>query len=117
MGMMYADTQEKAAKFLVQVLNELGGKVHYNYFYNDEPERARLCKGMEIDEDEADWICPEAVMDVAAATMEEQGYVKLHFPEGEVLSDGEPAYEIEMTEAGKAMLAAGKFPKFRNLDL
>jgi len=55
-------------------------------------------------------------MDVAARSLEDQGYVKINWLD-ETLADGELAYEIELLEQGKAMLSAGKRPRFRNLDL
>lgn len=118
MGMMYADNQEKAARYLVKVLEEKGGKVHYSEFYDATEETAlRLYAGMGIDEREGKWICAEGVMDVAAAEMETQGFVTLIWHEGETLADGEPAYSIELTVEGRKKLSVGKFPKFRNLDM
>lgn len=118
MGMMYAYNQEKAARYLVKVLEAKGGKVHYSEFYDATEETAlRLYAGMGIDEDEGEWICAESVMDVAAAQMEAQGFVSRIWHEGEELDDGEPAYSIELTGEGRKKLSVGKFPKFRNLDL
>ncbi len=118
MGMMYAGYQEKAARYLVKMLEEKGGKVHYSEFYDATEETAlRLYAGMGIDENEGDWIGAEGVMDEAAAAMEAQGFVRLIWHEGEELADGEPAYSIELTAQGRKNLSAGKFPKFRDLDL
>jgi hypothetical protein len=118
MGMMYAYNQEKAARYLVKVLEERGGKVHYSEFYDrTEASARRLYAGLGIDADEGEWICAEGVMDVAAAEMEAQGFVTRIWHEGEELADGEPAYSIELTAKGRKKLSVGKFPKFRDLDL
>jgi hypothetical protein len=118
MGMMTADSQEMAARYLVKVLAEKGGKVHYSEFYDGSEETAcRLYAGMGIDEDEGEWIGAAGVMDVAAAEMEAQGYVTLISHEGEKLADGEPAYSIELTAKGCMKLRASRFPKFRDLWL
>ncbi len=118
MGMMYAHSLEKVARYLVQVLEEKGGKVHYSEFYDGTEETAlRLYAGMGVDEREGDWIGAEGVMDEAAAEMKAQGYVRLIWHRGEELADGEPAYSIELTDRGRRKLAAGKFPKFRDLLL
>lgn len=118
MGMMYADSQEKAARYLVRMLEEKGGKVHYSEFYDGTEETAlRLYAGMGIDENEGEWIGAEGVMDEAAAAMEAQGFVKLDWHDGEELADGEPAYSIELTDKGRKDLSVGIFPKFQDLDL
>lgn len=118
MGMMSAACQEKAARYLVNVLEEKGGKVHYSEFYDGTVETTRrLNAGMGIDEGEGELAAAASAMDLAAAAMEAQGFVKLISHQGEKLVDGEPAYSIELTDKGRKKLAAGKFPKFRNLCL
>jgi hypothetical protein len=63
LGVMYADNQEKAARYLVKVLEAKGGKVHYSEFYDATDETAlRLYAGMGIDEAEGEWIGAEGVM-------------------------------------------------------
>jgi hypothetical protein len=110
MGMMYAYNQEKAARYLVKVLEAKGGKVHYSEFYDATEETAlRLYAGMGIDEDEGEWICAESVMDVATAQMEAQGFVSRIWHEGEELADGEPAYSIELTGRGGRSYRSGSF--------
>ena len=112
MGMMYAYNQEKAARYLVKVLEAKGGKVHYSEFYDGTEETGeRLCAGTGIIDG------AEHVMDDVAAEMEAQGYVRLIWHQGEELADGEPAYSIELTGKGCMMLKAGRFPKFRDLWL
>jgi hypothetical protein len=118
MGMMYAHNQEKAAAFLLKVLEEKGGRVDYSYFYDGSEETAqRLYAGMELEDGDGEWIGAEGVMDEAAAEMESQGFVRIVWLEGQKLADDEPAYAIELTEEGRKKIAAGKKPKFRNLDL
>lgn len=118
MGMMCGNDQAKAARYLVKVLEAKGGKVHYSEFYDATDETAlRLYAGMGIDKRKGEWIGAAGVMDVAAGVMEAQGFVRLIWHEGEKLADGEPAYSIELTEGGRKKLSAGKFPRFRNLDL
>jgi hypothetical protein len=112
MGMMSADSQEKAARYLVKVLEEKGGKVHYSEFYDGTEETGeRLCAGTGIIDG------AEHVMDDVAAEMEAQGFVRLIWHQGEELADGEPAYSIELTGKGCLMLKAGRLPKFRDLWL
>lgn len=116
--MMYAHNQEKAARYLVKVLEEQGGRVHYSHFYDGTDATAlRLYEGMGIDRDEGEWICAEHVMDQAAAAMAAQGFVEIAWLDGEELADGEPAYEITLTDEGRKKLAAGQWPRFRDLDL
>lgn len=118
MGMMYAHNLDRAASFLVRVLDECGGRVHYSHFYDATEETAlRLYAGMGLDADEGEWIGAEGVMDEAAATMAAQGFVRLVWLDGETLADGEPAYAIELTDEGRRKLAAGKRPAFRDLNL
>ncbi len=118
MGMMYAHHQEKAARYLVKVLEEQGGRVHYGYFYDGtEATALRLYEGMGIDRDQGEWIGAEGVMDEAAVAMKAQGFVEIAWLNGEKLADGEPAYEIVLTDEGRKMLAAGNWPRFRDLDL
>lgn len=118
MGMMYAEDQEKAAKYLVRTLLEKGGRVSFCHFYDGTDDTARsLHDGMGIDENEAEWMCAAAVMDEAAAAMEAQGFVEIVWLDGETLSDGEPAYEIVLTEDGRRKLGTGLWPTFRDLDL
>ena len=112
MGMMSAGSQEKAARYLVKVLEAKGGKVHYSEFYDGTEETGeRLCAATGIIDG------AEHVIDDVAAEMEEQGYVRLIWHQGEELADGEPAYSIELTGKGCMMLKAGRFPKFRDLWL
>lgn len=112
MGMMSAGSQEKAARYLVKVLEKKGGKVHYSEFYDGTEEtEERLSAGTGIIDG------AEHVMDDVAAEMEAQGYVRLIWHQGEELADGEPAYSIELTGKGCMMLKAGKFPAFRDLWL
>ena len=112
MGMMSAGSQEKAARYLVKVLEEKGGKVHYSEFYDGTDETGeRLYAGTGIIDG------AEHVMDDVAAEMEAQGFVRLIWHQGEELADGEPAYSIELTGKGCMMLKAGRFPKFRDLWL
>ncbi|MBX9578874.1 MAG: hypothetical protein K2X87_01075 [Gemmataceae bacterium] len=116
--MIYAEYQERAAKYLVRTLLERGGRVPFRQFYDGTDATARsLRDGMELDPDEAEWIGAEVVMDEAAAAMAAQGFVEMVWLDGETLSDGEPAYEIALTEAGRRMFGAGSWPVFRNLDL
>lgn len=119
MGMSYASEQEKAARHLVKILQEKGGRVHYSHFYDGTDETCRrLHEGMGIDiEEEGELDGAEAYMDEAAAAMADQGFVEIVWLDGEKLADGEPAYEIVLTDAGRKKLAAGKWPKLRDLDL
>lgn len=118
MGMIYAGNLEKAARYLVQVLNENDGRVHYAHFYDGSEETAlALYTGLGVGEGEGEWMGAEGVMDEAAAAMEAQGFVKRVWLDGEKLADGEPAYEIHLTDGGRMRLAAGEWPTFRNLDL
>jgi hypothetical protein len=116
MGMMYAHNIERAATYLLGIL-ALEGKVHYSRFYDgtDETKR-RLAEGMGMTFDDAEWCGAEGVMDEAAAALEQQGYVKRNWLD-EKLADGEPAYQIELLDRGREMLAAGTRPRFRDLDL
>ena len=112
MGMMSAASQEKAARYLVKVLEAKGGKVHYSEFYDGTEEtEERLCAGTGIIDG------AEHVIDDVAAEMEAQGYVRLIWHQGEELADDEPSYSIELTGKGCMMLKAGRFPKFRGLWL
>lgn len=118
MGMMYANNQERAARHLLRVLEELGGRVHYGHFYDGIDATAhRLYAGMGLDDKDGEWIGAEGVMDQTAAAMEEQGFVRLVWLQGETLADGEPAYAIELTEEGRRKLDAGERPTFRDLCL
>src|SRR5262245_56428859 len=115
---MYAHDQEKAARHPVKVLEEQGGRVHYGHFYDaTEATAQRLYGGMGIDRDEGEWIGAEGVMDEAAAAMAAQGFVEIAWLDGEELADGEPAYEIVLTDEGRKKLVAGAWPRFRDLDL
>lgn len=116
MGMMYAHNIEAAANYLLRILTD-ERKVHYSRFYDGSEETAcKLVEGMGMSRKDAEWCCPEAIMDEAAATLDAQGYVAINWL-SEVLADGEPAYEIELLENGKEMLAKGMRPVFRHLDL
>lgn len=112
MGMMSAHSQEKAARYLVKVLEAKGGKVHYSEFYDGtEKTEEHLCAGTGITDG------AEHVIDDVAAEMEAQGFVRLVWHKDEELADGEPAYSIELTDKGRKKLASGKFPRFRDLWL
>lgn len=118
MGMMYAGNLEKASRYLVHVLTEKGGRVHYAHFYDGSEETAlALYTGLGVDAEEGEWMGAEGVMDQAAGEMEAQGFVKLVWLPGEKLADDEPAYEIHLTDEGRRRLAAGEWPTFRDLDL
>lgn len=117
MGMSYAHDQERAARHLVNALKEHDGRIRYSHFYDGtEAATQRLYAGMGIDADEAEWMGAEVVMDEAAAAMEAQGFVELVWLDGEKLFDGEPAYEIVLTDQGRRKLEAGQWPKFVDLD-
>jgi hypothetical protein len=116
MGMMYARHIAKAADHLMQILLA-EARVPYSRFYDGTEETQRkLAEGMGMSPEDAEWYGAEGIMDEAAAALAAQGYVKLT-PLDEKLADDEPAYEIELLARGRAMLAAGKRPVFRDLDL
>src|SRR5690349_15330492 len=116
MGMMYAHHIEKAADHLMRLLLA-EARVPYSRFYDGTEEtHCRLAEGMGMSPEDAEWYGAEGIMDEAAAALATQGYVKITDLD-EKLADEEPAYEIELLEQGRVMLAAGKRPVFRDLDL
>jgi hypothetical protein len=116
MGMMYAHNIQKAADYLVRILLE-ETRVPYSRFYDGTEETLRkLAEGMGMSLEDAERYCAVANMDEAAAVLAAEGYVKITYLD-EKLKDGEPAYQIELLDQGRAMLASGKQPVFHDLDL
>ncbi len=116
MGMMYAHHIVMAADYLLRAL-EVEGRVPYSRFYDGtEATQRHLAEALGMSLADAEWYGAEGIMDEAAFGLAEQGYVRISWLDEE-LADGEPAYEIELLEAGRGMLAAGKRPVFRDLYL
>lgn len=117
MGAIHKDSLERAARYLIQVLNEHGGRVHFNYFYDaTEVPFLKLRRGIGATEEEGYWDCAELVLEVAAAELERQGYL-VRIDLDEELADGLPAYVIELTEPGRQKFASGQWPWFRHVEV
>src|SRR5262245_20627710 len=118
MPWMYASDQEKAAHFLVKVLEEQGGRVHFGYFYDGtEATALRVYEEMGLDNYQDEWMVATGMVADVAVEMQAQGFVAIIWTDGEKLADGEPAYEIKLTDEGRRRLAAGEWPKFKDLYL
>lgn len=113
---MYAHHIKKAANHLLEILLE-AGSVPYSVFYDETDETHReLAQDLGMSLKAFERAGGEALIDQAAASLADQGYVKITLLDEE-LPDGERDYEIELLEQGRAMLAAGKKPTFHDLDL
>jgi hypothetical protein len=113
---MYAGSIAKAASYLLGLLAAEGRVPYARFCDGTEASRRRLAEGMGLSPEKAEWYGAELVMNVAAAALEAQGYVRITWPD-EKLADEEPAYETELLPEGRAKVAAGERPRFYDLDL
>lgn len=76
--------------------------VRYSLFYDGtEDTSQKLAKAIGIADKDRDWYCAEHVIDLAVFELEEQAIVeKKELPTS--LPDGEPDYEIALTEQGRS---------------
>lgn len=112
MGWLDATQIEKAGAYLLSVLQR-ERRVAYSMFYDGSDERhQRLCEETRLD----DWYGPEGVVDEAAYQLEAMGFVTILKLDAE-LSDGEPDYQIELTDVGRTKLEGGFRPEFGSVDL
>lgn len=117
MGAIHKDSLEHAARYLVQVLNEHGGRVHLNCFYDGTEETfLRLRRGIGATEEEGYWGRAELVLAVAAGELVRRGYL-VCIELGEELADGLRAFAIELTDLGRQKLASGRLPRFRTVEV
>lgn len=119
MGWAYKHHTAAAGDYLLRLLI-VETTIHYSRFYDaTDATEAALLSGMghgpEGDADAAP-DCPAAYVDNAVGQLEEAGLVVTRRTGGK-LADGEPAYEIELTPAGREFAASGeKFPYY-DMDL
>jgi hypothetical protein len=124
MGMAYKHVIERAGVYLLRVL-AAENPIPYARFYDgtDATERALLVGmgyGGDVagDDEDADDRpdSPAAYMDWAVGQLAAAGIVATRDTGGE-LADGEPAYEIELTEQGRRFIATGGRFAFRDMEL
>jgi hypothetical protein len=97
---------EQAARHLLAVL-QTQGSILYSSFYDASQEpNARLCEGIGISVEDGEWYSAEALIDTAAAQLEQQGIVELDWLDARLVDD-EPDYRITLTDAGRSALQAG----------
>lgn len=106
MGLRHSELIEQAARHLLAVL-QTQGSVFYSSFYDGSEEaNARLCQGIGISIDDGEWYSAEALIDNAAAQLEQQGIVELMWLETRLV-DEEPDCRITLTDPGRSTLQAG----------
>jgi hypothetical protein len=107
MGYSYACNIERAGTHLLSLL-KIEGTVQYSRFYDGSEETAlALAKAMGFDEEEAEWNCPEHLMDLAAGELERAGIVVTgKLPDK--LTDGYTNYFIQLTTEGRKWLEGGE---------
>ncbi len=106
MGYRPGELIAQAARHLLSVLLE-NRSILYSHFYDGTEEtEARICEGIGISLEDGEWYSAEALIDNAAAQLEQQGIVELDWLETRLV-DGEPDYRITLTTAGQKALQAG----------
>lgn len=102
---------QRAGDHLLSLLRT-EGRIQYSRFYDGSAATARRLR--DICDCKSDVVSAELLMDMAAAQLEEQRYARLVTLPGK-LADDENDYAIELTEEGKALLEAGRRPRFRDV--
>lgn len=117
MGVVRKDSLEQAARYLIHVLNEHGGRVHFSYFYDGtKGTLMKLRRGIGATKNRGYWHCAELVLEVAAGVLERHGYL-VRIDLDEELADGTRAFALELTDLGRQKLAAGRWPRFRDVEV
>ncbi len=119
MGWAHKEDTGRAGSYLLAIL-AAEVKVPYSRFYDatDETE-SKLLAGMGYpDPEDPDHVpdSPASYMDHAVGQLEKAGIVATRLTGGK-LADEEPAYEIELTEKGRAFIATGKQFPYYDMDL
>jgi hypothetical protein len=117
-GYSYANEIEQAAKHLLELL-KAEGSVRYSRFYDGQDEtREALLRGMgygpALDGTaEEDYVpeCPEHLMDLAVAQLEQQHVLRTTDLE-DLLFDENNDYLIELTDEGRSRLERGDKLRF-----
>lgn len=65
----------------------------------------RICQGIGISVEDGEWYSAEALIDNAAAQLEQQGIVELTWLETRLVDD-EQDYRITLTDSGRSALQA-----------
>lgn len=106
MGLRPSELIEQAARYLLTVLLE-NRSILYSHFYDGTAEtEVRICQGIGISVEDGEWYSAEALIDNAAAQLEQQGIIELTWLETRLV-DEEPDYRITLTDAGRSALQAG----------
>ncbi len=106
MGLRPSELIEQAAPHLLAVLQTQGSILYSSSYDGSEEANARLWKGIGISVEDGEWYSAEALVDNAAAQLEQQGIVELKWLETRLFDD-EPDYRIALTDAGRSVLQAG----------
>lgn len=115
MGLRPSNLIEQAARYLLTVLLE-NRLILYSHFYDGTDEtNARICKGIGISVEDGEWYSAEALIDNAAAQLEQQGIVQLDWLETRLVDD-EPDYRITLTDSGRMALQSGTRLKFYDCE-
>jgi hypothetical protein len=101
-GYSYAHDIEKAGLFLLGLLWREGSVRYSRFFDGSDETQAELLQGMGFAKEGEDYLpeCPEHLMDLATGQLSKAGIVKITWL-SEKLADGEPDYQIELTEKGR----------------
>lgn len=106
----------QAGAYLLSVLKQ-ETPIRYSRFYDGtDATRHKLIAGVGIDERDADWYSVEAIIDDAVVLFEHIGVVERRLLE-ERLADGEPDYEIALTDKGRQFVARRKRFCFPDLEM
>lgn len=115
MGYRPGELIAQAAQHVLTVLLE-NRSILYSHFYDGTEEtEARICEGIGISVEDGEWYSAEALIDNAAAQLEQQGIVELDWLETRLM-DGEPDYRITLTAAGRMALQSGAPLKFYDCE-
>ncbi len=106
MGLRPSELIEQAALHLLAVLQTQGSVLYSSFYDGNEETNFRLCEGIGITVDDGEWYSAEALIDNAAAQLEQQGIVELMWLETRLVDD-EPDYRITLTDTGRSTLQAG----------
>lgn len=106
MGLRPSELIEQAARHLLAVLQTQGSILYSSFYDGSEEANARLCEGIGISVEDGEWYSAEALIDNAAAQLEQQGIVELEWLEARLVDD-EQDYRITLTDAGRSALETG----------
>lgn len=93
MGLRPSELIEQAVRYLLTVLLE-NRSILYSRFYDGTDEtKAQICECIGISVEDGEWYSAEALINNAAAQLEQQGIVELTWLETRLVDD-EPDYRI-----------------------